>query len=354
MTPIRDSRLARWGFMLLATALLAGAGLAVRPAAAPGEFPGFIPWAYTTSGVAVDKAGNVFVSVREGVPPEGIIWKYTPDGVGSFFADIGQAEVYGLACTADGDLYVAMARGPAQGVYRVDRYGAVELLPGSEQIVFPNGLAFDQWGNLYVTESLSGSAGAYGQGGIWRIPPGEEAEMWVRHPLLTGVNILGYPIGANGVAFFHGDLYVTNTDKALILRIPVAQDGSAGEIELWKAVGEVPESPLAGAPLPVMPDGIALDVFGNLYLAIVSRNAVVRVAADTKVQESVAVLLSTGPAPSAPFDTPASLAFGTGAGEQQNLFVTNLGMMATIRPGLPWPGRALVKIPAGVPGRPLR
>jgi len=64
-------------------------------------------------------------------------------------------------------------QGAGAGVYRVDRYGAVELLPGSEQIVFPNGLAFDHRGNLYVTESLSGSAGDYGQGGIWRIPPGE-------------------------------------------------------------------------------------------------------------------------------------------------------------------------------------
>jgi hypothetical protein len=57
--------------------------------------------------------------------------------------------------------------------------------------------------------------------------------------------------------------------------------------------------------------------------------------------------------PSAPFDTPASLAFGTGAGEQQNLFVTNLGLMAAFVPGPQWPGRALVKVAAGAPGRPL-
>jgi len=351
MTSTRNSRFAG-GFKLLAIALLAGAGLPERPAAAPGEFPAFIPWPYTTSGVAVDKVGNVYVSIRQGT--EGLIWKYTPDGVGTPFADIGQGEIYGLACTANGDVYAAMARGPAQGVYRVDRSGAVEMLPGSEQIVFPNGLAFDDRGNLYVTESLSGSPGAYGQGGIWRIPPGGEAEVWLRHPVLTGVGIIGYPIGANGMAYYHGDLFVTNTDKALILRIPIGVDGSASDIELWKAVGEVPESPLAGAPLPVMPDGIALDVFGNLFIAIVSRNAVVRVGAGDKVQESVAVLWPKLPAPSAPFDTPASLAFGTGAGERQNLFVTNLGMMAGIRPGLPWPGPALVKVPAGTPGRPLQ
>jgi hypothetical protein len=73
----------------------------------------------------------------------------------------------------------------------------------------------------------------------------------------------------------------------------------------------------------------------------------------SKAQETVAVFDAPGPVPSAPFDPPASLAFGTGAGEQQNLFVTNLGWMVKYLPGRPWPGSALVKVRADVPGRPL-
>ena len=165
--------------------------------------------------------------------------------------------------------------------------------------------------------------------------------------------MLGFPVGANGIAYYHGDLFVTNTNKRTIVRIPVAEDGSAGQPAVWKTLEDVPESPLFGSPLPVLPDGLALDVHGNLYLTILTRNAVVRVKAEDKKQESIAVLGSPGPVPSAPFDTPASLAFGTGAGEQQNLFVTNLGMMAAIIPGPKWPGRALVKVHAGAPGRPL-
>ena len=61
----------------------------------------------TPSGVAVDKPGNVYVSVREN--GRGVIWKYTTDGTRSFFADIGQATIYGLAVTANGDVYAAMA-----------------------------------------------------------------------------------------------------------------------------------------------------------------------------------------------------------------------------------------------------
>jgi sugar lactone lactonase YvrE len=162
-------------------------------------------------------------------------------------------------------------------------------------------------------------------------------------------------VGANGIGYYHGDLYVTNTDKGLIVRIPVETDGNAGVPEVWKQLEEVPESPLKGSPFPILPDGLVLDVRGNVYVTILTRNAVVAVKAEDRAQESIAVLGSAGPVPSAPFDTPASLAFGTGAGEQQHLFVTNLGWMIRFiaQPPSPWPGPALVKVPAGVPGRPF-
>jgi sugar lactone lactonase YvrE len=350
----RIPTLARRASMLLSIALLAMAGLAGLPAVASAQFPAFIPMAseVTPSGVAVDKIGNVYVSTREG--GRGLIWKYTPDGIAKFVADIGEADVYGLAVTANGDLYIAMAIGRDRGVYKVDRWGTAKLEPGSNQIFFPNGFAFDDQGTVYISESLSLSTAGFGQGGIWRIPPGGQAELWLRHDLLTGIGLLGNPpVGANGIAYNHGDLFVSNTDKKLVVRIPVAADGTAGEPELWKQIEEVPESALAGSPFPLMPDGIALDVHGNLYLAILSRNAVVRINAADRVQESVAVLGSPGPVPSALLDTPASLAFGTGAGEQQNLFVTSLGWMKRFVPQRPWPGPALVKVPAGAPGRPI-
>jgi sugar lactone lactonase YvrE len=348
------SKLGRRRPLILYAALLAMAGLAGAPAAAHAQFPVWIPMANTPSGIAVDKPGNVYVSVREG--DRGVIWRYTPDGSPSFFKDIGQATIYGLAVTANGDVYAAMAApGPERGVYRVDRKGNAERLPGSERMILPNGFAFDDRGNLYVTESFSMSAAGYGQGGIWRIPPKGAAEVWLRDPLLTGVGLMGNPpMGANGIGYYHDDLYVTNTDKGLVVRIPVEKDGRAGTPELWKRLDDVPESPLFGAKLPIMPDGLALDVHGNLYMTILTRNAIVRLMADDRAQQTVAVLGSTGPVPSAPFDTPASLAFGTGTGEQQNLFVTNLGWMVRFIPQGTWPGAAIVKTQAGVPGRPLK
>jgi sugar lactone lactonase YvrE len=329
-----------------------------------GVFPAFIPMpGVSPRGVAVDKVGNVYVSVGEvRAKLEYIqIRKFTPAGEQLFSVEIGQGTIGGLAVTADGDLYVAMAAGLNKGVYRMDREGQIELLPGSNQIFFANGLAFDERGTLYVTESVSltiftPQGKPAGPGSIWRIPRGGEAKLWMRDELLRGTGGLGQPvwIGANGIAYYHGNLYVTNTEKGTVMRIPVQKDGSAGVPEVWTTLQEVFESPLAGFPIPVMGDGIALDVHGNLYVAVLTRSAVVRINLLDKSQQTVAAFRFPDYLPLyAPLDFPASLVFGTGKGERTSLFVTNLGMGKGLVPPLPWVGPSLTKIDAGVPGDPL-
>ena len=357
----KSSFVDRWWLLLLPIVMFALAGQtgATSAAAPAGEFPVYIPISgVTPAGITVDKIGNVYLGIRETIDGVlyGKIWKYTPSGEQSFFAQIGAAELYGLTGTANGDLYAAMARiGSDRGVYRVDRKGNIELLPGSDQIVFPNAIASDDRGTLFVTESYSGTPPDYGQGGIWRIPKGGEAELWLRSGLLTGIKVAAYPVGANGIAFYHGDLYVTNTFPGRVLRIPVLPDGSAGDLEVWATLQDVPESPLAGSPFPLMADDVRLDVHGNVYVAVLSRAAVVRINALDKSQETIAAfqLIPHGSVPNAPLDFPASFFFGTGKGERQSLFVSNLGWGKLYVPSITWPGAGLVKIDAGVPGRPI-
>lgn len=347
--------------LLLSLALLVLAGGPGRPTTAAGqagEFPAYIPISgVTPAGITVDKIGNVYLGVRETISGVlyGKIWKFTPAGEQSFFAQIGAAELYGLTATADGDIYAAMARvGSGRGVFRVDRKGNIELVAGSDQIVFPNAIAFDERGTMYVTESYSGIPPDYGQGGIWRIPKGGEAELWLRSGLLTGIKVAAYPVGANGIAFYHGHLYVTNTFPGRIVRIPVLPDGSAGDLEVWTTLQEVPESPLAGSPFPLMADDLRLDVHGNVYVAVLSRAAVVRINASDKSQETIAAfqLVPHGSVPNIPLDFPASFVFGTGKGERQNLFVSSLGWGKMYVPAIPWPGAGLAKVDAGAPGDP--
>lgn len=338
-------------------------GNALGPLGA-GRFPDFIAMpSVSPRGVAVDKAGYVYVSASVGSGPEEHIkvWKYTPAGEEMFSVDIGQGTIGGLLVSAEGDLYIALAAGSDRGVWRMDRRGNIELLPGSNQIFFANGLAFDNRGNLYVAESVSliGPPPPFGPGGIWRIRRGGQVELCLRDELLAGTGALGQPVplGANGIVYHHGSLYVSNTEKGTVLRIPVWPDGSLGVPQVWVTLDDVPESPLCGAPIPVCGDGLALDVFGNIYVAVLTRSAVVRINAWTRSQRTVAAFLVSDTLPRyAPFDFPASLYFGTGRGERMNLFVTNMGIGAVMVPQIPpglWAGPSLVKIAVGAPGRPF-
>ena len=203
---------------------------------------------------------------------------------------------------------------------------------------------------------------------MWRITPRGDVDLWLESELLSGTcAVLGVPVGANGIVYLHssgrggptsssrcaghgGALYIANTEKGLILRVPVLPDGSPGLLDTWVSQIEEPY-PLFGA-LPTVPDGLSVDVHGNIYAALVACAAVVRFDAVDRSQETIARYNVFAPDPADPLfallDTPASLAFGTGKGGRTKLFVTNLGwgIAQDPRPGL-------TKIEAGVPGLPL-
>ncbi|MFW2340348.1 MAG: SMP-30/gluconolactonase/LRE family protein [Acidimicrobiia bacterium] len=340
----------RFLVLLLVTVMVVFAAPAMADAP---EFPVFTPMDFGPEGIAIDNHGNVYISVGvPGEPPRTELWKYDPTGDGEVLAVLPGPPPAGLAVDANGKhVYVAQQ---FAGVFKVDMAGNVELVPGTNAIVVPNSLAFDKHGNLYITETLSfdgidgfsfyencvgsGFTGWFGRGGIWYVPKGGEAELLVRDDLLTGIcapNPIPYPVGANGLAYRHGSLIVANTEKALLLEVPVLADGVLGEISI---LTDVPGSSDLG---PWMIDGIALDVHGNIYVAIVTGGAVVRVSPDGTEQEVVGTALDG-------LDFPASLAFGTGKGERKSLFVTNLALSP---PEFAKPGFA--KIDVGQPGMPL-
>ena len=115
-----------------------------------------------TEGLAIDRRGNIYV----GLAFQGRILKIAPDGRRSTFASlpIGNGLLVGLAVDPAGNIYAAVdSFDPAtHGIWRVSSARAPVRVAALDPTGFPNGLAFDQQGNLFVTDSSLGT--------IWRIP----------------------------------------------------------------------------------------------------------------------------------------------------------------------------------------
>jgi sugar lactone lactonase YvrE len=275
--------------------------------------------------VAVDKVGNFWVSLQ----PICQVRQYTPDWQELTRIDlvsasdcIGDTGASGLAVDATGRLFAAVKGSDAtvRGVFEVSPSGATFRIPDTEQILFPNSIAFDHHnGTMYVSDMYGGA--------VWRVPRGGSAELWTAGPVLSGS--MG---GANGIAVDRGDVVVSVTYPASVVRIPIERDGSAGEPRVLASSGDLAKLALYAL------DDIALDVFGNVMVSAVIVGGVGRVAADGSAVQRLNML-----------PTPAvSLAFGTGKGNRQSLFVA-------LNKGLGFGGTfsGIVKIDAGVPGRPM-
>ena len=231
---------------------------------------------------------------------------------------------------ASGNVYYAYPSGDeATGVYRLTPDGDSELLPGTEATIVANGLAFDEDGNLYIGDSILG---------IWRIPPGGSAELWLQHDLVLGCEP-DDPFGANGVAVWEDKLYVANTGQGILTSIPILDDGSAGEPELVAGEGdcdaEVKE--LFGM------DGITLDEEGNVYAMLVLQNKVVKI---DPTDGSYTTLLTGEDG----LHNPASVVFGIGEGDETSLFFTNYAVLPPVPDASPGP--AVLKLDVGVEGMP--
>lgn len=280
-------------------------------------------------GIAIDLQGNIYVSIT----PLGQLRKIRPDGSESIVYQFPDGTgIAGLAVDLPGNVYVGvvnMGDPTIHGVWKIDRCGEGIHLPGTEAIGLPpNGLAFDPRGNLYVSDSwVRGSDPEKAEGAIWRIPRGGEAELWYKDvDALGGLPIIpGYgPIGANGIAYYKQALYVANTTRGHIVRIPITPWGDAGQPTI-----------VADEDLLNFIDGLAMDVHGRLVAAIIGQDSIVGVCRET----GMVVPLAAGD----PIDGPASLTFGAGVDSVSTVFFTNYAVLSeepnpgVLKMALLWP-----------------
>lgn len=302
-------------------------------------------------GLAVDAQGNVYV----GMAPTGEIKQVRPDGSVSTFARLPDGPVLGLAYGM-GCLFALVASGNPEthGIWCVapdGRFGEPPFAP-LDPAGFPNAITLGAGPIPFVTDSVLGR--------IWTFRPEVDAMgrfaptgiVWLEDPLLAGnpQAFRGFPVGANGISYRDGYLYVANTDYGRILRIPVVLQMEDLEMSAPRASPFPFPSPQPG-PIEIFvedpalngADDIAFDSLGSLYVAVNAANRLVRISPNRDI-----AILAEGE----PLQFPASLAFGAGA-DRESLFITNYPILQAmgIAPGIPRP--ALLKMPVGVAGQPM-
>jgi len=140
----------------------------------------FVEGMGVATGIAFDSQNNLYVGDRSGT-----IFKIAPDRSIFVFATLEPSiSAYHLAFGPEGYLYVA---GPTTSsfdcVQRISRNGQVEVF--YRGLGRPQGMAFDEQGNLYVAASVAGRKG------IVRITPQRQAELVISGSGIVGLCFMG-------------------------------------------------------------------------------------------------------------------------------------------------------------------
>jgi hypothetical protein len=251
------------------------AGQALNPGSADGH--GSAAGFDHPSGVTVDSQGNLYVTdtypnytIRK-VTPEGDVttvagqvgWKGNTDGTG------GAARFNvpnGIAADSGGNVYVADTNNDS--IRKITPSGDVTTV--AKDFCWPNDVAVDQGGNLYVTEHCDIPIDSV----ILKVTPDGLVTTWAGSAGHRGSQDgsdgrFNVPLGV--AVDDAGNVYVADTGNQTIRKIT-----PAGEVRtLAGLAGSVGSTDGTGSDARFShPDRIAVDNFGNLYVADSANNTI--------------------------------------------------------------------------------
>jgi tripartite motif-containing protein 71 len=245
-------------------------------------------------GIAIDRAGNVYVADDSGIAQGGAaargkfgsrILKLSPNGnlLATFKAiDNGHGkygEPYGLALDRGGNIYVSATRGDnsnsnlsgfeyirklspqgkPQSVW--GKLGYVDAGAGGGSLAWPWGLAVDARGNIYTTECFNNRVQKFS-------PQGKSLALWSNLSLNCPQ---GIAVDAQGRVF------VVDHGNSTVLML----SSSGKTLRTWTGAG-----PLNAHPAFTDPTGVAVDRQGNFYVVVTNSTGVPKPALIVKMAPS--------------------------------------------------------------------
>jgi putative intracellular protease/amidase/sugar lactone lactonase YvrE len=294
------------------TEILGSRGSANTPAHVITEFPvnTFL------ENIAIDRQGTIFITSYE----EGKIYRMTSSSEPTEFAKVN-GNVTGVVVDRAGNLLVAATvdrKTPT--ILKIHSTGVVEPLVTLPDAIFLNGMTHLDGSRYLVADSYKGV--------IWEVNAiAKTAHIWIQDNLLARSDTSNPFPAVNGIKIYNGALFASNTQRQLLIRIPLAENNMPGTPEVF----------LTNVNL----DDFAFDTRGNLYGTTHVYNSVIRISPEKQI--TIIAKAEQG------MTGTTALAFGRGESDFTSVYVTtNGGMSLPLPTGLE--SAKVVRLDVGIEG----
>jgi sugar lactone lactonase YvrE len=204
--------------------------------------------------------------------PEGKVFRIQPDGKRELYATI-DGKIAGIALYHKTQLLVTgWDKEGKPSVFKIDSRRAVSKLLNIAGGMFPNGMLHFQDDTYLIADSYAGCIWLYNAAS-------NEISLWLRDEWLARSSPKAEYPAANGLKVYNGNLYVSNTEKQFLVKVPVS--------------GNKPGKPTLFLD-KVNIDDFAFDSSGNIYAATNVYNSVIKITPGKKI--TIIADLSSGAA----------------------------------------------------------
>jgi uncharacterized protein (TIGR03437 family) len=297
-------------------------------------------WLGSVLGIAIDPGGNLYVHVNQRirkVAPNGVLSTVAGNGTSGGTGDGGpatSAQIFpngeaGLAVDAAGNLYIS--DGNNHRIRKVNTAGIISTVAGtgapgysgdggpatSAMLNYPEGIALDAAGNLYIADRSNSRVRRVTPAGVISTIAGNGNSAYSGDGVLPTSTAVDQPQGVTVDAA--GNLYISETSSSRVRKVNAQGIISTVAGLTQKTTGFTGDGGPATSATLFGPIGLATDAAGNLYIADngngrirkVDAAGIITTVAGNGANATNAPTGDGGLSTNAALGTPRSLAFDT-------------------------------------------